>query len=447
MVTSAAINVYAAAEIVLSLHISISNFIVLWVYLSSDHVRTVTNTYIFSLAITDFLAGTVGIPLTVYSVVTGAPHSFAPCVAIHSVLCVLCTISTFHLLAIAVDKYMSICCKSQKIIKQVGRNHRAVVLLASAWIVGSLVAILPLLWFSHFRPETELFSGDCRFTEVVDYRYLVYVIFFGTIVLPTFIFIYCYASIYSRIRTEEQQIRCLLRGRERERRLRGRRKLISILLLLVLTYGVCWYPLYTINTIDMFFPELHSDATITLSAVVLSHVSCAVNPLIYAYGVPGFKQALQAFIRRSSGDCGRRLLNRPPLSGIFSEQSNSVKQSSTISPKYSGALNGLVNLYSRQGIKLPRKISEPVPLRDPAQAYRRTQNQNRSKFYSLTETGSAAHASSNNTFISICHPLTKLSLPPPSDICLFGKQVSGDFFSCHVRRASTHLPTIEISSS
>uniref|UniRef100_A0A914PXD1 G-protein coupled receptors family 1 profile domain-containing protein n=1 Tax=Panagrolaimus davidi TaxID=227884 RepID=A0A914PXD1_9BILA len=189
--------VYIVAEILLSIEISISNALVLWVYFRSNQVRTPTNAFIFSLALADFLAGSIGIPVTVFS--------------------------------------------------------------------------------------------------VVDYRYLVYVIFFATIVLPTLLIVFCYASIYSRIRYEEKQIKCLLRASERQRRIHNRRKLIRILLILVITYAVCWYPLYLINTVDLYFPQYHSTKEMTLFSVVLSHFGCAINPIIYAYGMPGFKQALRKF--------------------------------------------------------------------------------------------------------------------------------------------------------
>nr|CDJ95283.1 7TM GPCR domain containing protein [Haemonchus contortus] len=143
-------------------------------------------------------------------------------------------------------------------------------------------------------------TGDqCYFTKVVDYRYLVYVIFVGTILAPTLLIVFCYVSIYSRIRKEEHQIKCLLRKSERDRRMQGRRRLIKILLILVVSYGICWYPLYVINSIDYFLPEF-SIAGLTLWTVVLSHMSCALNPLIYAYGMPGFKKALREFFNVST---------------------------------------------------------------------------------------------------------------------------------------------------
>ncbi|KAK6017068.1 hypothetical protein OSTOST_17444, partial [Ostertagia ostertagi] len=106
-------RLYAVAELLLSIHISLSNFVVLYVYVRKKYVRTVTNSYIFSLALTDFLAGSVGIPITVISVMTRRPHSFYGCLFVHLILCILCTISTFHMLAIAVDKYVTICCRDR----------------------------------------------------------------------------------------------------------------------------------------------------------------------------------------------------------------------------------------------------------------------------------------------------------------------------------------------
>lgn len=129
---------YAVAELLLSIHISLSNLLVLYVYIRKKDVRTVTNTYIFSLALTDFLAGEsqfcfilfrkafhvfeaflitfsgcFGIPITIISVLTRRPQSFYGCLFVHLILCILCTISTFHMLAIAVDKYVTICCRDQ----------------------------------------------------------------------------------------------------------------------------------------------------------------------------------------------------------------------------------------------------------------------------------------------------------------------------------------------
>ncbi|KAE9549706.1 hypothetical protein FO519_007082 [Halicephalobus sp. NKZ332] len=279
------------------MEIAFSNLLVIWVYLRSHQIRTPTNSFIFSLALVDFLAGSVGIPITVFTVLTRAPHSFMSCLAVHIIMCVFCTISIFHLLAIAIDKYITICCRCQ-VFHQGSRHGRTMVLVIMAWMFGTGIATLPLFNAFGFASNTvDNWTGECHFTSVVDYRYLIYVIFFGTIIIPSLIIVFCYASIYSRIRYEEQQIKCLLRASERQRRMNNRRKLIRILLILVITYAVCWYPLYLINTVDLYFPQYHSTPGMTLFTVVLSHFGCAVNPVIYAYGMPGFQQALRKFFK------------------------------------------------------------------------------------------------------------------------------------------------------
>uniref|UniRef100_A0A183FBS0 G_PROTEIN_RECEP_F1_2 domain-containing protein n=1 Tax=Heligmosomoides polygyrus TaxID=6339 RepID=A0A183FBS0_HELPZ len=53
--------------------------------------------------------------------------------------------------------------------------------------------------------------------------------------------------------------------------------------------------LYIVNSIEYFWPQF-SISHVTLWTVVLSHMSCALNPLIYAYGMPGFKKALREFL-------------------------------------------------------------------------------------------------------------------------------------------------------
>ncbi|CAK5071033.1 unnamed protein product [Meloidogyne enterolobii] len=294
--------VYASAELILAAQIAISNFLVIFVYLRSKHIRTPTNAYIFSLALTDFLTGALGIPFTVASVLTRWPGSFYPCLAIHLILCVLCTVSTLHLLAMAVDKYLTICLR--RFVEQRNssstsvRKTRAHFLIVGCWLIGTAIAGLPMVDGFGFASHTiQKFSGECHFTVVVDYRFLVFIIFFGTIILPSIVIAYCYISIYKRIRSEERQIKCLLRASERQRRISVRRKLIRILLILVLTYAFCWYPLYLINTVDLFLPPTyHPGQMTTLFAVVLSHLNCALNPLIYAYGMPGFKHSLRRFL-------------------------------------------------------------------------------------------------------------------------------------------------------
>lgn len=159
--------VYAVCELLLALLIAVSNALVIWVFVSQKPVRTPTNTFMFSLALTDFLAGAVGVPVTVFSVLTRAPHKFELCLFVHLILCILCTVSTFHLLAIAIDKYLTICCRCQLWLDTKARHNRARILIVMAWIAGTVVGLLPIFDVFDFASKNRRrFRGECHFTLV-----------------------------------------------------------------------------------------------------------------------------------------------------------------------------------------------------------------------------------------------------------------------------------------
>ncbi|KAI6242732.1 hypothetical protein M3Y99_00179500 [Aphelenchoides fujianensis] len=265
--------VYSVAELFLAALIVISNSLVLYVFLTQKNLRTPTNTYIFSLALTDFFAGAVGIPLTVISVVNKWPHSFDTCLFVHLILCMLCTVSTFHLLAIAVDKFVTICCRCQLLLDQRARHNRARTLIVCAWMFGITIGLLPIFDVFGFASENrEKFRGECSFTLVVDYRFLVYVVFIATIVVPSVLVGIFYALIYRRISLEEKQIKCLLRASETTAADEKPQEVDQ-------NPASTRFPLYLLNTFDYFLPARRPSSPVpTLITVVISHCNCLINP-------------------------------------------------------------------------------------------------------------------------------------------------------------------------
>lgn len=196
------------------------------------------------------------------------------------------------------------------------RHSRCGLLLAAAWILGLAVGCAPPILLRHTQ---EKFRDKCEFMIVVDFRFLVtfvlkcalkmkytqvYIIFYGTIITPTVIILLCYLSIYRKIKGDSARLRRNLSVVEMERRCtfthvmyfqfmyyfrtKQRHTIIRSLFTVVLTFLSCWCPLYTINTIIYYLPD-SIDWRIILSAVCLSHCSAALNPVIYAFGLPAFR--------------------------------------------------------------------------------------------------------------------------------------------------------------
>lgn len=98
---------YAVFEILVALFAIIGNLMVIIVFQRDRKLRRRTNYYIVSLAMADFLVGSLGIPFAILASV-GQPKNLYACLFSLSLLVVLCTISIFCLVAVSVDRYWAI---------------------------------------------------------------------------------------------------------------------------------------------------------------------------------------------------------------------------------------------------------------------------------------------------------------------------------------------------
>lgn len=68
------------------------------------------------------------------------------------------------------------------------------------------------------------------------------------------------------------------------------------LAIIVFFFIICWIPLYTINAVKAFVPELDIPNPLTYVCIIISHLNSAINPLLYAYHLKDFRAALKGLI-------------------------------------------------------------------------------------------------------------------------------------------------------
>ncbi|KAI5632088.1 7 transmembrane receptor (rhodopsin family) domain-containing protein [Phthorimaea operculella] len=145
----------------------------------------------------------------------------------------------------------------------------------------------------------------CYFVEVMDYNYLLF-LYFATIVTPSVLLAAFYAHIYrvvvqhmSEVMTVDghggryssgTMLRVLGAAQKREV------KATQNLAIIVFFFIICWIPLYTINAIKAFMPELDIPNPLTYVCIIVSHLNSAINPLLYAYHLKDFRAALKGLI-------------------------------------------------------------------------------------------------------------------------------------------------------
>lgn len=69
------------------------------------------------------------------------------------------------------------------------------------------------------------------------------------------------------------------------------RKATSLFMILFL-FMVCWMPINVINCVLLFCPQCDVPMSLTLAAILLSHVNSVLNPILYAYRMRSFRRTL-----------------------------------------------------------------------------------------------------------------------------------------------------------
>ncbi|XP_068153752.1 uncharacterized protein AdoR isoform X2 [Drosophila tropicalis] len=311
---------YTVFEILVAIVSIIGNVLVIIVFRRERKLRRRTNYYIVSLAMADFLVGSLGVPFAILASI-GLPHNLHACLFTVSLLVVLCTISIFCLVAVSVDRYWAILypmAYSRNV-----RTRTAIVIISMCWVAGSIVGFLPLFgWHADVGPNQE-----CLFVEVMDYDYLVF-LYFATIITPALLMLAFYTHIYRVIIKQVRQIVTMNPASDLSRRSstapmqvttpgRGGHtgtmlrvlgaarkrdvKATQNLSIIVLFFMICWIPLYTINCIKAFCPNCYVHPKLTLFCIILSHLNSAVNPVLYAYHLKDFRAALKNLLLKMMG--------------------------------------------------------------------------------------------------------------------------------------------------
>lgn len=175
-------------------------------------------------------------------------------------------------------------------------------IISVCWVAGAVVGLLPLFGW-HAVVDS---APGCYFVDVMDYNYLLF-LYFATIVTPSVLLAAFYAHIYRVVVKQLSQVMTVEGGHGRiagggtmlrvlgaaqKREVKATQNLAVIVFFFIL----CWMPLYTINAVKAFMPELDIPNPLTYFCIIFSHLNSAINPLLYAYHLKDFRAALKGLI-------------------------------------------------------------------------------------------------------------------------------------------------------
>ncbi|KAM7130399.1 motilin receptor isoform 1-T1 [Ciconia maguari] len=259
------------------------NVLTVLVIRSYCDMKTTTNLYLGSMAVSDLLI-LLGLPFDLYRLWRSRPWIFGQllCRLSHylSEGCTYCTI--LHITALTVERYLAICFPLKA--KVVVTKRRVKVVIGVLWAFAFLSASPFFFLVGVEQPDNHTdFSRECKPTLQAVESGLLATMFWVTtsyFILP----VICLNILYCFIGRELWQSNTGLRGPNAVLREKGHRQTIKILAVVVLAFVICWLPFHIgriifINTQDtrmMLFSQYFN-----IFALQLCYLSASINPILY----------------------------------------------------------------------------------------------------------------------------------------------------------------------
>ena len=290
--------------------IAIENGIVIFLICKKRSLRSLTNMFLTSLALSDLISGSVGLPFLFFCLkmdilnVCVSSTIFFRFVAISSV---------FHVLLIAFDRYVAIVhpLRHDSIITK----WRAVGAITFVWLFSFAASVIQLSWYG--LDESSL--SDYEETEDFDVTYTkACIVLF--VAVPLVLMCYIYGHIFYisfKVSKSDRQMNRALKQESRSvfHEWRGR----SVLLIMVVIFAGCWLPFFLAMLGDHMESAQLSYSLVWLQRllVVLNFIPPLLNPLLCTLAKKDFRQALREVVNRKTN-------NRQYEGKVFSQRSTTT---------------------------------------------------------------------------------------------------------------------------
>ncbi|KAM7407251.1 hypothetical protein PAMA_003127 [Pampus argenteus] len=341
------------------------NLLIIVVLTVNKRMRTVTNTFLLSLAVSDLMMAIFCMPFTLIpSILKDFIFGAAMCKIVSYLMGISVSISTFSLVAIAIERYSAICNPLKSRVWQT-RSH-AYRVIAATWVLAFIIMI-PYPIISHlesFQRSDNTTAHQCRHkwplatAEQTWYILLLLVLFAipGVVMIVAYGLISrelyrgiqfelghkkdptdvkngltsnvcggssddgdgCYVNAIQRPLSMEMSTmaasgRALKADRPRsntsEAKLEAKKRVIRMLVVIVVLFFVCWMPLYCVNTWRAF-DDMSAIHALSGSPIAFIHLLCytsaCVNPIIYCFMNTRFRKALLTTFSCCAAPCHRR---------------------------------------------------------------------------------------------------------------------------------------------
>ncbi|NWI58736.1 NMUR2 protein, partial [Calyptomena viridis] len=282
----------------------VGNFLVCLVILKHRNMKTPTNYYLFSLAVSDLLVLLFGMPLEVYEMWSNYPFLFGSigCYLKTALFETVCFASVLSVTTLSVERYIAILHPLRAKLKSTRR--RALRTIVVLWVLSILFALPNTgthgIVLQNF-PNGTLIPGSATCTVVMPmwiYNCIVQITSFLFYVLPMGVISVLYYLMGLRLKGDESlEVEEMTVNIQRP----SRKSVTKMLSVLVIVFAICWAPFHIDRLFFSFVVEWTEPLANTFNLIhvvsgVFFYLSSAMNPIIYNLLSQRFRMAFLSVI-------------------------------------------------------------------------------------------------------------------------------------------------------
>ena len=268
---------YLVSLSILSVLVVVMNVFVCCLVCINKALRTYTNGFIMSLALSDILTGGVLLPM-----VLSKPSSLAT----GYLICMILLSSSCNLSSVTYARYAAIMkpLRSRYLVPKMFK--KAVIF---SWLMPIIFSSLPLFWNTNYELQIHKVYNIC-------------VQVFGFVVPCVFI-AFAYVRMFKEVRRslalqKNFQVESSQERTNERRRLSKEIKIAKVFCIISAIFLFCWLPIVYMTTAQMVFSrfDIIPDFMPTVSSFTVA-INSLVNPVIYAFLKPDFIISIRIFMR------------------------------------------------------------------------------------------------------------------------------------------------------
>lgn len=250
----------------------LGNMLVLLAFKRFRYIRSVTNFFVVSLAVTDLLVAVLAMPFWVFHLTRG-PVTGA-IVRIWTATDILVSVSSiWHLSFVSIDRFL--CISNPFKYPLLMTSRRAVVIITGIWVYSVIVAVMSqVLWAWDPFP---------LFVTVLNF------------IIPSVIIMIMYFNIFRIARYQAKQIEMTINGTTRSFSLSAEMKAAKVLGVVIGAFLACLSLFFALN-LKYYFCRCFPPLLLVAMAKWLHYGNSVINPILYGLLNKDFKSAFKRIL-------------------------------------------------------------------------------------------------------------------------------------------------------